>query len=125
MGTPAQSLLSQLTPFLSGLLTSRCTAVKTNVGSKCSYPGLNFNPANNSQSGKTGAIEVLSTSLRNEGFRFLFKGWTPAFIRLGPNTIFMFVFLEVWGLRATADMHCLILVLQQLKKGWRTLSPAN
>ncbi|KAI0733922.1 dicarboxylic acid transporter [Fomitopsis betulina] len=60
-----------------------------------------------SASGKTGAIEVLSTSLRNEGFRFLFKGWTPAFIRLGPNTIFMFVFLE------------------QLKKGWRTLSPAN
>lgn len=38
---------------------------------------------------------MLVTSLRDEGPRFLFKGWTPAFIRLGPNTIFMFVFLEV------------------------------
>lgn len=27
---------------------------------------------------------------------FIFKGWTPAFIRLAPNTVLMFVFLEVW-----------------------------
>ncbi|KZT67659.1 mitochondrial carrier [Daedalea quercina L-15889] len=60
-----------------------------------------------SASGKSNPIEVLTTSLRGEGPRFLFKGWTPAFIRLGPNTIFMFVFLE------------------QLKKGWRTLFPVN
>jgi len=26
---------------------------------------------------------------------FLFKGWTPAFIRLGPNTVLLFVFFEV------------------------------
>lgn len=26
---------------------------------------------------------------------FLFKGWTPAFVRLGPNTVLMFVFFEV------------------------------
>jgi hypothetical protein len=26
---------------------------------------------------------------------FLFKGWTPAFIRLGPNTVLMFIFFEV------------------------------
>jgi len=26
---------------------------------------------------------------------FMFKGWTPAFMRLGPNTILMFVFYEV------------------------------
>ncbi|KAH9921397.1 dicarboxylic acid transporter [Fomitopsis serialis] len=60
-----------------------------------------------SASGKSNPIDVLKTSLREEGPRFLFKGWTPAFIRLGPNTIFMFVFLE------------------QLKKGWRTLFPAD
>ncbi|KAH9836594.1 mitochondrial carrier [Rhodofomes roseus] len=59
------------------------------------------------QSGKSNPIEVLKTSLRDEGPRFLFKGWTPAFIRLGPNTIFMFVFLE------------------QLKNGWRNLFPAE
>ncbi|KZT06219.1 dicarboxylic acid transporter [Laetiporus sulphureus 93-53] len=60
-----------------------------------------------SAKGKSRPLEVLTRSLREEGPRFLFKGWTPAFIRLGPNTIFMFVFLE------------------QLKKGWRTLFPAQ
>lgn len=30
---------------------------------------------------------------------FLFKGWMPAFIRLGPNTVLMFVFFEVQSLR--------------------------
>ncbi|KAF9535738.1 dicarboxylic acid transporter [Crepidotus variabilis] len=45
--------------------------------------------------------QVLRTSLQQEGVRFLFKGWTPAFIRLGPNTVLMFVFYE------------------QLKKMWR------
>ncbi|KAI8983353.1 dicarboxylic acid transporter [Trametes punicea] len=57
--------------------------------------------------GKTSPMQVLATSLREEGPRFLFKGWTPAFIRLGPNTVLMFVFFE------------------QLKKGWRTFFPAT
>ncbi|TFK57698.1 mitochondrial carrier [Heliocybe sulcata] len=52
-------------------------------------------------SGKVSPIDVLKESLRNEGPVFLFKGWTPAFIRLVPNTILMFVFFE------------------QLKKQWR------
>ncbi|KAH9945595.1 dicarboxylic acid transporter [Amylocystis lapponica] len=58
-----------------------------------------------SATGKTSPIKMLQTALREEGPRFLFKGWTPAFIRLGPNTVFMFVFFE------------------QLKKGWRTMFP--
>jgi len=37
---------------------------------------------------------VLSHSFREEGVKVLFKGWTPAFIRLGPNTVLMFVFYE-------------------------------
>ncbi|KAF5311781.1 hypothetical protein D9619_003119 [Psilocybe cf. subviscida] len=45
---------------------------------------------------------VLSSSLREEGVRFFFKGWTPSFIRLGPNTVLMFVFFE------------------QLKKMWKS-----
>jgi len=47
-----------------------------------------------SLSGKASVAEILKNSLREEGPMFLFKGWTPAFIRLGPNTIFLFVFLE-------------------------------
>ncbi|KAI0757421.1 mitochondrial carrier [Daedaleopsis nitida] len=57
--------------------------------------------------GNTHPLEVLTTALREEGPRFLFKGWTPAFIRLGPNTVLMFIFFE------------------QLKKGWRTMFPAD
>ncbi|ODN79606.1 hypothetical protein, variant 3 [Cryptococcus amylolentus CBS 6039] len=41
-----------------------------------------------------GPIALLTESLKHEGPRFLFKGWLPAWIRLTPNTICMFVFLE-------------------------------
>ncbi|KAJ3724253.1 mitochondrial carrier domain-containing protein [Lentinula guzmanii] len=51
-------------------------------------------------------LDILKTSLQKEGPKFLFKGWTPAFIRLGPNTVLLFVFYE------------------QLKKGWSTLNAA-
>ncbi|KAK7029654.1 RNA-dependent ATPase rok1 [Paramarasmius palmivorus] len=40
------------------------------------------------------ALQILKRSLQKEGPRFLFKGWTPAFIRLGPNTVLLFVFFE-------------------------------
>ncbi|KZT42785.1 mitochondrial carrier [Sistotremastrum suecicum HHB10207 ss-3] len=53
-----------------------------------------------SSNGGASALSILSTSLRAEGPSFLFRGWSPAFMRLGPNTVLMFVFLE------------------QLKKGW-------
>jgi len=39
-------------------------------------------------------LEVLRNMLRQDGVRSLFKGWTPAFVRLAPNTVLMFVFLE-------------------------------
>ncbi|KAH9048831.1 dicarboxylic acid transporter [Lactarius hengduanensis] len=57
-----------------------------------------------SQSGDVGLMKVLKRSLRDEGPRFLFRGWTPAFVRLGPNTVLLFVFFE------------------QLKKGWDTMT---
>ncbi|KAJ7596777.1 mitochondrial carrier [Mycena floridula] len=56
-----------------------------------------------SSSSNDGVLHVLSTSLREEGPRFLLKGWTPAFIRLGPQTVLLFVFFE------------------QLKKAWSNL----
>ena len=40
-------------------------------------------------------FEILRESLQKEGARFLFKGWTPAFMRLAPNTVLLFVFMEV------------------------------
>ncbi|CAK5280050.1 unnamed protein product [Mycena citricolor] len=56
-----------------------------------------------SQNSKASFLHVLTTSIREEGPRVLFKGWTPAFIRLGPQTVLMFVFFE------------------QLKKAWINL----
>jgi hypothetical protein len=47
------------------------------------------------QSGNAKPLDVLTRSLQKEGPMFLFKGWTPAFIRLGPNTVLLFVFFEV------------------------------
>ncbi|OXG46631.1 solute carrier family 25 (mitochondrial dicarboxylate transporter), member 10 [Cryptococcus neoformans] len=44
--------------------------------------------------GGHGPVGLLLESLKHEGPRFLFKGWLPAWIRLTPNTICMFVFLE-------------------------------
>lgn len=55
-----------------------------------------------SQHGASHPLQVLTTALREEGPRFLFKGWTPAFIRLGPNTVLMFVFFEV---RAVSEIR--------------------
>ncbi|KAI4456974.1 mitochondrial dicarboxylate carrier-related [Holotrichia oblita] len=42
----------------------------------------------------TGAIDVLTKVVRNEGFFSLWKGFTPYFARLGPHTILTFIFLE-------------------------------
>ncbi|KAM0648470.1 hypothetical protein ACHAO3_006653 [Verticillium nonalfalfae] len=45
-------------------------------------------------SGGNPVVQIIRTSLREEGPRFLMKGWTPAWLRLTPNTILTFVFME-------------------------------
>ncbi|KAF9473187.1 dicarboxylic acid transporter [Pholiota conissans] len=54
-------------------------------------------------SGNASFVRVITRSFKDEGVRFLFKGWTPSFIRLGPNTVLMFVFYE------------------QIKKAWKSI----
>ncbi|KAF9647636.1 mitochondrial carrier [Thelephora ganbajun] len=39
-------------------------------------------------------LEVIRNSLRNEGPMFVFKGWVPAWVRLQPTTILIFVTFE-------------------------------
>lgn len=41
-----------------------------------------------------GALSAMKDMIRSEGVLSLFKGWTPAFIRLGPHTIVTFMVLE-------------------------------
>lgn len=40
------------------------------------------------------SMTIMSQMYKMEGIRSFFKGWTPAFIRLGPQTIITFVVLE-------------------------------
>ncbi|KAF3355408.1 hypothetical protein VdG1_04093 [Verticillium dahliae VDG1] len=42
-----------------------------------------------------GLVKTLKTIYRNEGLGWMFKGWLPSFLRLGPQTICTFVFLEM------------------------------
>jgi solute carrier family 25 (mitochondrial dicarboxylate transporter), member 10 len=41
-----------------------------------------------------GILSLLSAVMQREGFSWMFKGWVPSFIRLGPHTIATFLFLE-------------------------------
>ncbi|KIW85694.1 hypothetical protein Z517_01086 [Fonsecaea pedrosoi CBS 271.37] len=43
---------------------------------------------------KPSVRKIVAESLRNEGPGFLMRGWTPAWLRLAPNTVLTFVFIE-------------------------------
>ncbi|KAF7324598.1 hypothetical protein MKEN_00501100 [Mycena kentingensis (nom. inval.)] len=49
---------------------------------------------NASGPGSSSTINVIRTSLRTEGALFMFKGWVPAWTRLQPTTILIFLTLE-------------------------------
>lgn len=44
--------------------------------------------------GTSSTLQVIRTSLANEGPMFMFKGWLPAWTRLQPTTILIFLTLE-------------------------------
>ncbi|PKS06110.1 hypothetical protein jhhlp_007944 [Lomentospora prolificans] len=44
--------------------------------------------------GRSPMLQIIRTSLRDEGPWFLMKGWTPAWLRLTPHTVLTFVFME-------------------------------
>ncbi|CAG8018422.1 unnamed protein product [Penicillium olsonii] len=45
-------------------------------------------------SGATGIIQVIRNLTVSEGIRWMFRGWTPSFARLGPQTVATLVLLE-------------------------------
>ncbi|KAJ5939640.1 hypothetical protein N7466_002774 [Penicillium verhagenii] len=47
-----------------------------------------------SSSQKRSVFNIVRQLLHDEGFRWLFRGWTPSFVRLGPQTIATLVMLE-------------------------------
>jgi dicarboxylate transporter 10 len=42
----------------------------------------------------SGVVRVLRETVRREGLGWVFRGWVPSFMRLGPQTVATFVFLE-------------------------------
>ncbi|CAK9439982.1 uncharacterized protein LODBEIA_P40820 [Lodderomyces beijingensis] len=48
----------------------------------------------NSKGSGQGALSILKSALKNEGVGFMFRGWLPSFMRLGPHTIVTFLVLE-------------------------------
>lgn len=49
---------------------------------------------NASGPGSNSTIAVIRNSFKNEGAMFMFKGWLPAWTRLNPTTILIFLILE-------------------------------
>lgn len=48
----------------------------------------------NAKGSSNSAISILRQAVKTEGFGFMFRGWLPSFIRLGPHTIVTFLVLE-------------------------------
>ncbi|KAL4892802.1 mitochondrial carrier domain-containing protein [Aspergillus ambiguus] len=44
--------------------------------------------------GRNTTVGVIKELMRNEGLKWVFRGWTPSFVRLGPQTIATLVLLE-------------------------------
>ena len=43
---------------------------------------------------KEGLFGLLKRTIAHEGVGWMFRGWVPSFVRLGPHTIATFLFLE-------------------------------
>ncbi|KAJ2825557.1 hypothetical protein IWW50_002795 [Coemansia erecta] len=73
---------SLLSGFVATTITSPFDVVKTRVM--------------NAQKGSPyrNLVQAMVLIVREEGVRALYKGWTPSFVRMAPQTILTFVFLE-------------------------------
>ena len=48
----------------------------------------------NATSRTGGAVSILKDAIKTEGIKFMFRGWTPSFVRLCPQTVATFIVLE-------------------------------
>jgi dicarboxylate transporter 10 len=73
---------SLMAGFVATTVCSPVDVIKTRV--------MTASPADRGQS----LLSLLRDIYRKEGFTWVFRGWVPSFIRLGPHTIATFIFLE-------------------------------
>ena len=69
------------------------------VKSRVSVPRLPISATNSvsqimNASGETSVASVISRAFRREGVGWMLRGWTPAWVRLGPNSLIIFLVLE-------------------------------
>ncbi|KAL6058399.1 Solute carrier family 25 member 11 [Balamuthia mandrillaris] len=84
-GVPVHFLASLCSGFLSTVVSMPVDITKTRIQTMRIINGV---PE------YSGVVDVLRQVVKNEGFFSLWKGFTPYFLRLGPHTIFTFLFLE-------------------------------
>jgi dicarboxylate transporter 10 len=70
---------SFLAGFVATTICSPVDVIKTKVMSATEQKGI---------------VHIVTDIARAEGVRWMFKGWVPSFIRVGPHTILTFLFLE-------------------------------
>jgi len=70
---------SFLAGFVATTVCSPVDVIKTRVMSSTEHKGI---------------VKLLTDIFRAEGLGWMFKGWVPSFIRMGPHTILTFLFLE-------------------------------
>ncbi|EGU79850.1 hypothetical protein FOXB_09612 [Fusarium oxysporum f. sp. conglutinans Fo5176] len=81
--TPAvQALSAFLAAVVAVTITNPLDVVKTRVMSSMSTAG-------------TGMVVTAREAFRAEGGTWIFRGWVPSFLRVGPHTMCMFAFLEI------------------------------
>ncbi|KAH3985807.1 hypothetical protein HBI81_093140 [Parastagonospora nodorum] len=70
---------SFLAGFVATTICSPVDVIKTRVMSSNAHQSI---------------VSLVTEITKQEGIRWMFKGWVPSFIRVGPHTILTFLFLE-------------------------------
>jgi dicarboxylate transporter 10 len=78
-GLPTHFLASFMAGFVATTICSPMDVIKTRVMSAKTNEGI---------------FSLISRITAAEGFGWMWKGWVPSFMRLGPHTIATFIFLE-------------------------------
>ncbi|KAI3635960.1 hypothetical protein MIR68_006025 [Amoeboaphelidium protococcarum] len=76
--------------------TSSTSSSISSTTQQYSIPGARSRvvPSSASQMQYNSALDAMFKIIRHEGVLTLFKGWVPSYVRLGPQTILTFIFLE-------------------------------
>ncbi|GAB0135548.1 hypothetical protein EsDP_00003881 [Epichloe bromicola] len=89
---PVLSAMAVTSGFLGGIAGNFADVLIPSSGS-CPIDVIKTRVMSSTQ--KQGIIRLVGDIYKTDGLRWMFKGWVPSFLRLGPHTICTFVFLEM------------------------------